>query len=136
MISHQSQSTPITGYFEYLSRIRQRVNVTPYEAADSEETTTTTTTITSPSVALVMDNDNTVSATDSSPADNLEQQIVNVLDKDTTKWSSAEVQQWIEEQCEKFELKKAIAEKFQLNGTIHIVLKSCVDYFIEHLLFI
>jgi hypothetical protein len=134
MISQQLQPTPITGYFEYLSRIRHRVNVAPHEAADSEETMTTSTII-SPPVDSVMDNDNTVSATDSPSADNLEQKPLNILDKDVTKWSSAEVQQWVEEQCEKFELKKAITEKFQLNGTIHILLKSCAVYFIEHLHF-
>jgi hypothetical protein len=118
MISHQLPSSPITGYFEYLSRIRQRVNVAPREATDSEEimteTTTQTTTITPPPDASVMNNDNT----DSSSADNLQQQPLNINDKDATKWSSAEVQKWVEEQCQKFELKKATTEKFQMNGTI------------------
>ena len=36
--------------------------------------------------------------------------------KDVAKWTSDEVQQWIKGQCKKFELKKATAEKFEMNG--------------------
>ncbi len=136
MISHQLQSAPITGYYDYLSRIHYRVNVTPHEETDSEQTMTETTTATSPVVASAVDDGNTVSATDSSSADNLEQQSLNLNDKEVTIWSSAEVQQWIEEQCQKFELKQATTEKFQMNGTVDIVLKSCAHYLIEDLLFI
>ena len=32
------------------------------------------------------------------------------------KWTSTDVQHWIKHQCKKFELKKATAEKFELNG--------------------
>jgi hypothetical protein len=35
---------------------------------------------------------------------------------DVTKWSSVDVQHWIQQQCNKFELKKATAEKFEMNG--------------------
>jgi len=136
MISHQLQSAPITGYYDYLSRIRHRINVTPHEETDSEQTMTQTTTATSPVLTSAMDDGNTVSATDSSSADNLQQQSLNLNDKEVTIWSSAEVQQWIEEQCQKFELKQATTEKFQLNGTVHIVLESCAHYLIGHLLFI
>jgi hypothetical protein len=121
MIHHQSQSTPIRGYYEYLSRIRHRVNVAPYEGSASEETITQTTTNTSPSIISVMDNDNTVSATNSTSVEDLQEQSLNLNKKDVTKWSSVEVQHWIEEQCQKFELKKATTEKFQLNGTVHII---------------
>lgn len=121
MISHQLHSTHITGYYEYLSRIRQRVNVAPHEASDNEDTTSQTTLITSPSVALVMNNDNTASVNNSSNGDNLQQQSASFIDKDVTKWSSNEVYQWVEEQCQKFELKKATTEKFQMNGTTCIL---------------
>lgn len=119
MISHRLQSAPITGYHEYLSRIRHRVNVASHEGADNEEIMTqTTTTTASPSVASVMDDDNTASATNSFSADNSQEQSADLNSKDVTQWSSAEVQHWVEEQCQKFELKKATTEKFQMNGII------------------
>ena len=40
--------------------------------------------------------------------------------KDVNKWSSIEVQHWIKDQCKKFELRKATAEKFEMNGKIDI----------------
>jgi hypothetical protein len=125
MISHQLQSTPIRGYYEYLSQIRCRVNVAPHDRADSEETVTQTTTTSLP-VATVMDDGSRVSTTNSSSAENLQQQSVNLNDKDVTEWSSTDVQHWIEEQCQKFELKKATTEKFQMNGTVHNIQTICL----------
>jgi hypothetical protein len=117
MISHRLQSAPISGYYEYLSRIRHRVNVASHEGTDNEETMTQTTA--SPSIGSVMDNDNTVpSAMDSFSADNSPKQSADLNNKDVTQWSSAEVQHWVEEQCQKFELKKATTEKFQMNGIV------------------
>jgi glutamyl/glutaminyl-tRNA synthetase len=65
-----------------------------------------------------MDDDNTASATNSFSADNSQEQSADLNSKDVTQWSSAEVQHWVEEQCQKFELKKATTEKFQMNGII------------------
>ena len=115
MISQRLQSAPISGYYEYLSRIRQRVNVASHEETDNEETMTQTN-------ALVMNNDNI--------ADDSNKQFVDLTNKDVTQWSSAEVKHWVEEQCQKFELKKATSEKFQMNGMMNIY------YIIECLFFI
>ena len=45
-----------------------------------------------------------------------EKRMSTVETTDVTKWSSADVLRWIEEQSQKFELKKATTEKFQMNG--------------------
>ena len=44
-----------------------------------------------------------------------------INNKDVAKWSSDEVQHWIKHQCKKFELKKATAEKFAMNGMTNII---------------
>ncbi|CAF3871882.1 unnamed protein product, partial [Rotaria magnacalcarata] len=120
MISHRLQSAPITGYYQYLSQSRHRVNVAPYTRADSKETTTKTTititTTTASPVAEVMNDNSRISAIDSSSIDTIQQSLSHIRDKDVPKWSSIDVQQWIEEQCQQFELKKATKEKFQMNG--------------------
>lgn len=36
--------------------------------------------------------------------------------KEVSKWTSTDVQHWIKQQSKKFELKKATAEKFEMNG--------------------
>ena len=36
--------------------------------------------------------------------------------KDVAKWTSHDVQHWVKQQSKKFELKKATAEKFEMNG--------------------
>jgi len=107
MISHRMQTTPITGYYEYLSRNRHRVSVSLNEESMTETTNTNSSNVTQ----LV---DETVASVSN---DNV--QIVS--NKDVTEWSSIELQHWIEEQCQKFVLKKATTEKFQLNGTIRIL---------------
>ncbi|CAF3142087.1 unnamed protein product [Rotaria socialis] len=126
MISHRLQSAPITGYYQYLSQSRHRVNVAPYTGADSKEattkSTTTITTTTASPVAEVMNDHSRISAIDSSSIDNIQQSLSNLRDKDVTKWSSIDVQQWIEEQCQQFELKKATKEKFQMNGQALVLL--------------
>lgn len=38
--------------------------------------------------------------------------------RDVAKWSSNEVQHWVKQQCKRYELKKATAEKFEMNGKI------------------
>jgi hypothetical protein len=122
MINHLIQPTPVSGYYEYLSQVRHRVNVTPHEETNNEEimtqTTTATTTTTSPSIAEGIDNHDSGFATNVISSDNLQLPSSNLNDKDVTKWSSVDVQRWIDEQCKKFELKKATTEKFQLNGRI------------------
>ena len=35
---------------------------------------------------------------------------------DVTRWTSVDVQHWIDQQSKKFELKKTAAEKFEMNG--------------------
>ena len=117
MISHRLQSAPVTGYYQYLSQIRHRVNVTPNERTDSEETMTKTASTTL-SVDVATDSSNEEFATNSSSVNNVQQTASNLKDNDVTKWSSTDVQHWIEEQCQKFELKKTTAEKFQMNGKI------------------
>lgn len=110
MISHRLQSIPITGYYEYLSHHRQRVNVARGEESMTEpETTINSNSSTAPSD---INDDNAVSVVETT---------VQQEKKEVTEWSSAEVQHWIEEQCQKFELKKATTEKFQLNGSIHLI---------------
>lgn len=42
----------------------------------------------------------------------------SIHNKDVAKWSSADVQRWIKKQCKRYELKKATAEKFEMNGRI------------------
>ncbi|CAF1933706.1 unnamed protein product [Rotaria magnacalcarata] len=126
MISHRLQSAPITGYYQYLSQSRHRVNVAPYTRADSKETTTKTTititTTTASPVAEVMNDNSRISAIDSSSIDTIQQSLSHIRDKDVPKWSSIDVQQWIEEQCQQFELKKATKEKFQMNGQALVLL--------------
>jgi len=130
MISHQLRSVPVTGYYEHISPIRHRTNVTPNEQTDSEETLTRTTTNTLRCVATVMENGYRASLIKSLSADNLQRHSANLNDKDVTKWTSSDVQYWLEEQCRKFELKKATTEKFQMNGTINnIVTIELIIYY-------
>jgi thiol:disulfide interchange protein len=116
MISHRLRSLPVNGYYEYLSQNRCRVNVTPNEAAVSEETPKRTTT--HHSVATVMENGTKTALVKSSSADNVPHQLSEINTKDVTKWSSTDVQHWIEDQCRKFELTKATTAKFQMNGRV------------------
>ena len=119
MISRRLSSAPVSGYYEYLSRVRHRVNVTPYEGGESEASMTQTApSRASPSVSSTVDNDNIDPVTDSSTAENSSEKPVDLNERTVTQWSSAEVKHWIEEQCQKFELKKATTEKFQMNGKL------------------
>ena len=120
MINHLIQPTPISGYYEYLSQIRHRVSVTPHEETNNEKimAQTTTTTTTSPSIAEGMNNHDNGFATNVISSDNSQLLSSNLNDKDVTKWSSVDVQRWIDEQCKTFELKRATTEKFQMNGRI------------------
>ena len=82
-----------------------------------------TTTITSPSsssTAQKMGNGNKKSIITSLSADEIGKvsSSKQLHDRDVAKWTSADVQHWIKEQCKKFELKKTTAEKFELNGKI------------------
>lgn len=124
MISHRLQSVPITGYYHYLSQNRHRVNVAPYTGVDNKETMTKTTTTASntSSSNVAMNNSNKPLTVNPSFVDNMEPSSSNPIDKDITKWSSTDVQHWIEEQCQKFELKKATSEKFQMNGTLILII--------------
>jgi hypothetical protein len=134
MINYRSQPTPISGYYEYLSQFRHRVNVTPHEDDNNEETiaqtTKTTTAATSPAVAAVMDNYDNISATNSLVLDYSQQLPSNLYDNDVTNWSSTDVQRWIEEQCQKFELKRATIEKFQMNGMIHHIVTKYSPFYL------
>lgn len=117
MISRRLSSAPVSGYYEYLSRVRHRVNVTPYEGGESETIMTQTTSArASPSVSSTVDNDTITPGTDSLTTENASEKPVHLDEKNVTEWSSAEVKHWIEEQCQKFELKKATTEKFEMNG--------------------
>ena len=49
---------------------------------------------------------------------------------DVAKWSSAQVQSWIKEQCTIFELKKATAEKFKLNGKMSMMISIFYDHYV------
>lgn len=124
MISHRLQSVPITGYYQYFSQNRHRVNITPFKGSDSKETMTATTA--TPSVSEVMNDSNRPSATSFSTAENTQESSSDFKDKDVTKWTSIEVQTWVEEQCKQFELKKATTEKFQMNG------KKLFNYYAIH----
>ena len=78
---------------------------------------THTTTNTSTSDPIVMGSANKKLPTNSFSSDDLFKHSSKLTDeKDVTKWSSGDVQHWIKQQCKKFELKKATAEKFELNG--------------------
>lgn len=75
------------------------------------------TTTTSTSTATAMGNGNKKHILNSLSAGDLQKQPSKLLDqKDVAKWSSAEVKQWIKDQCKNFELKKATIEKFEMNG--------------------
>lgn len=117
MINRRLQSAPVSGYYEYLSRIRHRVNVTPYEGGETEGVMTQTPASTaSPSVSSTVDTDENNAGANSFPVENSSENPVDFNEKNITEWSSAEVKHWIEEQCRKFELKRATTEKFQMNG--------------------
>ena len=78
---------------------------------------THTTTTTTAYNASVMGNGNKKSTQYSYSADDLSKQPAKFANnKDVAKWSSSDVQHWMKEQCKKFELKKATAEKFEMNG--------------------
>lgn len=111
MISHRLRSLPVNGYYEYLSQVRYRVNVTPNEAVDNEEIIKPTT---------IMENGSKSSIIKSTSADNTSQQLPAISNKDVTKWSSTDVQNWVEDQCRKFELTKTTSEKFQMNGIVFL----------------
>ncbi|UJR13956.1 hypothetical protein I4U23_000959 [Adineta vaga] len=113
MISHRLRSLPVNGYYEYLSQIRYRVNVTPNEAVDTDETMKQT---------IIMENDSKSAVVRSSSADNISKQLPKLPNKDVTKWSSTDVQHWVEDQCRKFELTRATSEKFQMNGQALVLL--------------
>ena len=124
MISRRLQSVPVSGYYEYLSRVRHRVNVTPYEGGENEAimTQTAAATTASSSVNSTVDHDNNAPETNSFSVENSSEIPVDLSEKNITEWSSAEVKHWIEEQCRKFELKKATTEKFQMNGRLaHLI---------------
>jgi hypothetical protein len=106
MINGRSQSTGISGYYEYLSQLRHRVNVTPHDEESIAKTNPTTT----------MEDDHSAAVSNSPPGENLETSTSNSESKDVTNWSSVDVQQWVEAQSQKYELKKATSEKFQMNG--------------------
>ena len=110
MINGRLQSTAISGYYEYLSQIRHRVNVTPHETHNDEESTTKT------NATAAMEEDHSAAASNSPSRENLEKSNTSSESKDVTKWSSVDVQQWVEAQSQKYELKKATSEKFQMNG--------------------
>lgn len=118
MINHRLRSLPVSGYYEYLSPSRCRVSVTPNEADETEQTPTQTTGSQQYCVATLMENANKTSLVKSSSADNVPHQLTEINTKDVTKWSSTDVQRWVEDQCRKFELTKATSEKFQMNGNV------------------
>lgn len=117
MINGRFQPKAITGYYEYLSTHRLRVDVAPHQKRGDEESmkkaSPTTTNAENPSQAAAIVEDN-------------EKQLASLENKDVTKWSSADVHRWVEEQCQKFELKKATTEKFQMNGKFFQVIDRCV----------
>lgn len=116
MINGRLQIAPITGYYEYLSQIRQRVNVAPNEKRHDEESNPRNSTLMNPPI-VNMENENGRHEASSTLYDEDSSKKLSSIDgKDVTQWTSTEVQQWVEEQCQKFELKKATSEKFQMNG--------------------
>jgi hypothetical protein len=129
MISQRLQSTPITGYYQYLSQIRHRVNVAPHEEPDNEEIMKqTTATVNSASADTVVNNNNgnkTPQSNSSSP-DSLHMHSLNVDGGEVTRWSSNDVKNWVEQQCQQFELKKATSEEFQMNGMIDNIGLICL----------
>ncbi|CAF0871748.1 unnamed protein product [Adineta steineri] len=75
------------------------------------------TTTTSTPNATAMGNGNKKGMATSFSAGDIDRHGSKLLDnKDVTKWTSVEVQHWIKEQCRNYELKKATAEKFEMNG--------------------
>jgi hypothetical protein len=86
--------------------------------------THTTTKTTSTSNAEAMGNGNKKYPSHSFSADDLSKRSSkSTNNKDVGKWSSSDVQHWIKQQCKKFELKKATAEKFEMNGEGKIIIK-------------
>lgn len=104
------QSRPVTGYYEYLSTHRQRVDVAPHEKRNDGENDSLTT------KSPIADNDENSSTPVTTVDEENEKQMTQNETTDVTKWSSVNVLQWIDEQCEKFELKKTTKENFQMNG--------------------
>jgi beta-xylosidase len=122
MMSRRLQITHITGCYEYRSPIRRRVNVELYEKRENEESMTRTTTTTSASHVTAMGNGNKKFTSHSSSAADLPNRSVRFANnKDVAKWSSVDVQHWIKKQCRKYELKRATAENFEMNGRKNII---------------
>ena len=81
------------------------------------------TTATSTPLGTAMGNGNKKGVSNSLSVGDIDKHPSRTLDrKEVIKWSSAEVQQWVKEQCRKFELKKATAEKFEMNGKRHFAM--------------
>ena len=115
MINGRLQAGPITGYYEYLSLNRHRVNVTPHERRVDDESMAKTNTQMHPPISN-MENEVSSEASNLMIVDDQSNTTTNFDGKEVTKWTLSEVQQWTEEQCQKFELKKATSEQFQMNG--------------------
>ena len=99
MMNWRLQPVPITGYYQYLSQVRQRVNVAPQEQR-------------------------TEGAMPASVDD--QQAAPKDLDgTDVTGWSLTDVERWIQQQCDKFELKRTTGQHFQMNGIN--VSHACVE---------
>jgi hypothetical protein len=114
-----------------LSPIRQRFNVESYEKRENEESMTHSTTTTTTSTARAMGNGNKKSVSHSFSADHFKRDSSKFPNNtDVAKWSSTEVQRWLLEQCKQFELKKATAEKFQMNGKKNMLIAIFHDHFI------
>jgi hypothetical protein len=89
MMNWRLQPVPVTGYYQYLSQVRQCVNVAPQEQRNEGASV----------------DDQHVAPKD--------------LDgTDVAAWSLNDVEQWIQQQCDKFELKRTTSQHFQMNGIV------------------
>ena len=97
--------------------IRRRVNVKFCEKRENVESMTHTKANTYTADATTMGNGNKKFPNHSSSTGDMFKHSAQInQQKDVARWSSNEVQHWIKGQCKKFELKKATAEKFEMNG--------------------
>lgn len=70
--------------------------------------------------ATAMGNSNKKFVSHSFSATDFSNHSLKSLNKDVSKWSSTDVQNWIKKECKKYELKKSTVEKFQMNGKKNI----------------
>jgi hypothetical protein len=125
IINGRRQSKPITGYYEYWPQIRHRVNIAPHEERNTDESTmkpasnTADHTSLTTTTATSMENTTRAIASSSPTVDQTNTSSTNTNEQDPRNWSSIDVQIWIDEQCQKFELKTTTSDTFQMNGRLN-----------------